>query len=79
MDNVTTPGLYVISDAKTPAHCPAWGGQNSLVIVYEFAAAAGSYKRYAQIIIEVNTGSFGFRVGGQDGFTYAWHKLAEDS
>ena len=79
MDNVTTPGLYVISDANTPAYCPSWGGQNSLVIVYEFAAAAGLYKRYAQMMLDVNTKSFGFRTGGQEGFTDAWHKLAEVS
>ena len=79
MNNVTTPGLYNIADANTPAHCPSWGGLNSLVIVYEFASTANSYKRFVQVMIDVNTGSFGFRIGSQEGFSDTWHKLAEVS
>ena len=77
MNNVLTPGLYVISDANAPAHCPSWGGMNSLVIVYRFSSFEAAYKRYVQIMIEVNTRGFGFRIGSQDGFNDTWHRLAE--
>ena len=76
LNDIKTPGLYVVSDANTPAHCPSWGGLNSLIFVYKWGASAGAYKRLVQIMVEANVAAIGYRIGNQEGFGNSWNRLA---
>jgi hypothetical protein len=57
MNNVIRNGFYDIRNAQRPAHCPGWGGLNSLIYVHTF----NQDTRVAQFLYEANTSDFGFR------------------